>query len=358
MLLGSTEWAETHADELRRHAVAYVNSDGTGRGFFGMAGSHILEGLVNGIARDLSDPEVKLTLWQRDHALRLSEAANAAERRELRDQADLPLEPLGSGSDYTAFLDFLGVPSLNLDFHGEDNDGGVYHSIYDDFYWYTHFADTNFAYGRTLAQAIGTTVLRLADAEVIPYEFGDLGRTVHKYSEDLQTLLKQKQEEIEERNHELEEGVFAAISDPQHPKGPPEAEAVPRELNFAPLLNAGKALTTSAQRYQKAFAQAQPKFGDPAQAAAVQELNQILLQAERALTNPDGLPRRPWYKHLLYAPGIYAGYGAKTMPGPREGIEQAHYDEAEKEITRLAKALEAETSLLDSATKVLERIRS
>jgi N-acetylated-alpha-linked acidic dipeptidase len=358
MLLGSTEWVETHAEELRRHAVAYVNSDGTGRGFFGMAGSHILERLVNAVARNISDPEVTMSIWQRSHASRIAEASNAAERRELREHADLPLEALGSGSDYTAFLDFLGVPSLNLDFHGEDNDGGVYHSIYDDFYWYTHFGDTNFAYGRTLAQAIGTTMMRLADAEVIPYEFGDLGRIVHKYSEDLQTLLKQKQEELEERRHELEEGVFAAISDPQHPKGPPEAEAVPPELNFAPLLNAGKALTASAQRYQKAFAEAQPKFGDPAQAAAVQELNRILLQAERSLTDPDGLPRRSWYKHLLYAPGVYAGYGAKTMPGVREGIEQGHYDEAEKEIVRIAKALEAETVLLDGATKVLERIRS
>jgi N-acetylated-alpha-linked acidic dipeptidase len=357
MLLGSTEWVETHADELRRQAVAYVNSDDTGRGFFGMAGSHILGGLINAVARDISDPEVTLSVWQRSHAWRLAEASNAAERRELRGQADLPLEALGSGSDYTAFLDFLGVPSLNLEFHGEGSDGGVYHSIYDDYYWYTHFGDTNFAYGRTLAQAIGTTVMRLADAEVIPYEFGGLGRIVHKYSDDLQTLLKQKREEIEERNRELEEGVFAAISDPQHPKGPPAAEAVPPELNFAPLLNAGKALTAGAQRYQKAFAEAQPKFGDPGQSATVQELNQILLHAERSLTDPDGLPRRPWYKHLLYAPGVYAGYGAKTMPGAREGIEQGHYDEAEKEMARLAKALEAETALLDSATKVLERFK-
>ncbi|MGO8700187.1 MAG: transferrin receptor-like dimerization domain-containing protein [Limisphaerales bacterium] len=357
MLLGSTEWVETHADELRQHAAAYVNSDGTGRGFFGMAGSHTLQGLVNAVAHGIADPEVAMSIWKRGQAMHLAEASNAAERHELREHADLPLEALGSGSDYTAFLDFLGVPSLNLDFHGEDNDGGVYHSIYDDFYWYTHFGDTNFAYGRALAQAIGTTVLRLADAEVIPYEFGDLAAVVHKYSDDLQTLLKQKQEEIEERNRQLADGVFAAISDPQHPKGPPAAEAIPREINFAPLINVARALTASAQRYQKAFAEAQPKFGDPAQSATVQDLNRILLQAERCLTDPAGLPRRPWYKHLLYAPGVYAGYGAKTMPGAREGIEQAHYDEAEKEIARIAKALEAETALLDSATKVLERFK-
>jgi N-acetylated-alpha-linked acidic dipeptidase len=355
MLLGSTEWAETHADELRRHAVAYINSDDTARGFLSMGGSHILENLINAVAHEIADPEVKMNVWKRAQAMRISGASNAGERRELREHSDLPLEALGSGSDYTAFLDFLGVPCLNVEFHGETDDG-IYHSIYDDFYWYTHFADTNFVYGRALAQTIGTTVLRLADAEVIPYEFGDLADVVHKYTDDLQALLKHKQEDIEERNLEFDDGVFLAISDPQHPKGPPEAETTPPDLNFAPLQNSVKALEASARRYQKAVAKSQPKFGDPAQTSAVDELNQILLKAERSLTDPDGLPRRAWYKHLLYAPGVYSGYGAKTMPGVREGIELAHYGEAEKEIARVAKALDAEASLLDSASQVLDRI--
>jgi N-acetylated-alpha-linked acidic dipeptidase len=355
MLLGSTEWAETHADELRRHAVAYVNSDDTARGFLSLGGSHILENLINAVAHEIADPEVKMNVWKRAQAMRIAVASNAVERRELREHSDLPLEALGSGSDYTAFLDFLGIPCLNIEFHGETEDG-IYHSIYDDFYWYTHFADTNFVYGRALAQTIGTTVLRLADAEVIPYEFNDLADVVHKYTEDLQTLLKHKQEEIEERNLEFEDGVFLALSDPQHPKGPPEAEAIPPDLNFAPLQNAVKVLAASAKRYQKAVAKAQPKFGDPAQTGSLDELNQILLKAERSLTNPDGLPRRAWYKHLLYAPGVYSGYGAKTMPGVREGVELAHYGEAEKEIARVAKALDTEASLLDSASQVLDRI--
>jgi N-acetylated-alpha-linked acidic dipeptidase len=172
----------------------------------------------------------------------------------------------------------------------------------------------------------------------------------------LQGLLKRKQEEIEERNREFEDGIFLATSDPQHPKGPPEKEATPPELNFAPLQNAVKALAASATRYQKAMAKAQPRFGDPTQAAAVEELNQILLHAERALADPAGLPRRSWYKHLLYAPGTYAGYGAKTMPGVREGIEFGRYDEADKEIVRVAKALDAETALLDSASAILNRL--
>jgi N-acetylated-alpha-linked acidic dipeptidase len=356
MLLGSTEWVETHADELRRHAVAYVNSDDTGRGFLSMGGSPILENLINGVAREIPDPEVKMDLWKRAQAIQITEAENAAERRELREHSDLPLEPLGSGSDYTSFLDFAGIPCLSLEFHGESSDGGVYHSIYDDFYWYTHFGDTNFVFGRALSQTIGTTVLRLADAEVIPYEFNDLAAAVQKYTGELQNLLKHKQEEIEERKKEIEEGVFAAISDPQHPKGPPQDEATPPELNFAPLQNAARALTAGARKYQQAVLKAQPQFGEPAQTAAVAELNQVLLQAERCLTNPDGLPRRSWYKHLLYAPGVYSGYGAKTMPGVREGIEFARYEEAEHEIVRVAKVLDAETALLNSASAILQRI--
>ncbi len=357
MLLGSTEWVETHADELRRHAVAYVNSDDTARGFLTFSGSHILENLINAVAHDIADPEVKMNVWKRARASRLAGAANAADRRELREHADLPLEALGSGSDYTGFLDFAGVPCLSLEFHGETDDG-IYHSIYDDFYWYTHFADTNFVYGQALAQTIGTTILRLADAEVIPYEFSDLAGIVRKYTEDLQKLLKDKQERIEEQNLESEEGVYLAVSDPWHPKGPPEAEATPPELNFAPLQNAVKSLAAGAKRYQKAVAKAQPEFGDPAQAAAVAELNQVLLQAEHSLTDPNGLPRRSWYKHFLYAPGVYAGYGAKTMPGVHEGIELGRYSEADTEIARVAKALDAETALLDSATKILDRFNS
>ena len=301
-LLGSTEWVETHAEELRQHAVAYVNSDGTGRGYLGMSGSHILEHLVNAVAQEIDDPEVNMSVWQRLQASKIAGAAGAGERRELREKADLMLEPMGSGSDYAGFLDFLGVPCLNLDFGGESNDGGVYHSIYDDFYWYSHYSDTNFAYGRALAQTIGTTVLRLAEADVVPFEFSDFAGVMHKYTEELQTLLKNKQEDIEERNRELEEGIYRATSDPQHPKGPPEKEAVPPELNFAPLLNAGKALAGSAERYQKALARAQPRFDDPSQAAALQDLNRVLLQSERSLTDP----RRPAPASLVQASNLCA----------------------------------------------------
>jgi N-acetylated-alpha-linked acidic dipeptidase len=354
-LLGSTEWVETHADELRAHAVAYINSDNTGRGYLESSGSHILEHLANAVARDIEDPETKASVWKRSFALKTARAANADERRELRARADLRLEAPGSGSDYTAFIDFLGIPILDLGFDGEGSSNGIYHSIYDDFYWYTHYSDTNFAYGRALAQVIGTTVLRLADADVIPFEFIGLADTVGKYTEDLQGLLRHKQEEIEERNRQFEEGVFELTSDPRHPTARPAAEAVPPQLNFAPLQNAVKALAAGAKAYQQAVAKAQPTFGNPTLASAARELNQLLLHAERRLTDPDGLPRRPWFKHLLYAPGVYSGYDAKTMPGVREGIELRRYAEAEKEIARLAKVLDALTAQLDSASKILAR---
>ena len=353
-LLGSTEWVETHAEDLRHHTVAYVNSDGTGRGCLKMSGSHILENLANAAAHEVQDPETKATVWKRAQAYKISTATNAVERNQVREHSDLMLEPPGSGSDYTAFLDFLGIPCVDFGFDEESNDHGVFHSIYDDYFWYSHFSDTNFLYGRALAQTIGSTVLRLADADVLPFEFTDLSEVVQKYSDELQTLLKHKQEDLEERHRELDDGIYQLTSDPQRPKGPPEAEVVPPELNFAPLKNSQKALAAAASRYQKAFTKAQEAFGDPSQASKLQRLNEILLQSERSLTDSAGLPHRSWYKHLLYAPGVYSGYSSKTMPGIREGIELGHYDEAERQIARIAKALDAETALLTSAAAVLE----
>jgi N-acetylated-alpha-linked acidic dipeptidase len=352
MLLGSTEWVEAHAEELRQHAAVYINTDGNDRGLFEMAGSHSLEQFINGVARDIEDPETKMTVWQRQH---LSQIANAKadDRKELRQRADLRIEALGSGTDFTGFLDHLGIASLNLGYGGEDEQG-IYHSIYDDFYWYTHFSDTEFVYGRALSQTIGSSVMRLADAEVLPYDFVDFADTVQKYTKDLQKLLADKQEEIRERNQELDEGVFRATFDPRRPTVAPAHEEVPPHLNFAPMENAAELLARSAVRYQKALSQKQAGLSE-IQAETLQTLNAKLIDSERKLTNEDGLPRRPWYKHLLYAPGVYSGYGVKTVPGVREGIEQKRYSEAEQEIGRVAKALEQESELIDSAAQLLER---
>ena len=338
MLLGSTEWAETHADELRRKAVAYVNTDANGRGYLSAAGSHSLEALVNGVARDVADPEAQVSVWARWQAHDLVGAASADDRREIRQRADLRIDPLGSGSDYTAFIDHLGVASLNLGFGGEDDDAGVYHSIYDSFYWYTHFADTDFAYGRALAQTAGLTVLRLADAELLPFEFTGLADTLSQYLDELKKLLAAKQEEIGERNRQLDDGVLKAVIDPRRPSVVPARKPVPPAFDFAPLAASIDGLRRSAERYRAARAALAGRAVSPGVLARV---NEQLLQSERALTSADGLPGRPWYRHLVYAPGIYSGYGAKTMPGVREAIELERYDQGDREIRRLAEAIGA-----------------
>ena len=352
MLLGSTEWVEQHDEELRRKAAIYINSDGNGRGFFGASGSHTLEKFINGVVKDIEDPETTLTAWKRLQASRIANGSPEA-RAEARNRADLRIGALGSGSDYTPFLQHNGVASLNIGYGGFDDDG-IYHSVYDDFYHFTHFSDTTFVYGRALAQTAGTAAMRFADADLLPFDFTGLADTVQTYIKELQNLLKQEQDRIKERNTELEEGVFAAVNDPKHPLLPPKAEEMPPAINFAPLENAAAALTKAAERYRKAADAARPKLtGSPRLAA----INERLIQSERQLTDPAGLPRRPWYRHLLYAPGFYTGYAVKTMPGVREGIEEKNYSEAESEAVRVAKALDRETALVSAAAEDLERLK-
>src|ERR1019366_371785 len=186
-LLGSTEWAETHAKELQEHAVAYINSDGNGRGTMSAEGSHSLENFVNNVMKDIQDPETKMTVWQRRHLTEISRAP-AERKAALRARPDMRIAALGSGSDYSVFTDHLGVASLNLSYGGEDQGGGQYHSIYDDFYYYTHFQDTDFAYGKALAQTAGTMVMRLADAEVLPFRFTNFADTIHNYITEIKKL--------------------------------------------------------------------------------------------------------------------------------------------------------------------------
>jgi N-acetylated-alpha-linked acidic dipeptidase len=352
MLLGSTEWAEAHAEELRKKAVAYVNTDGNGRGYLGVEGSHTLERLVNDVARDVVDPEAKVSVWKRLQAKRLVDAASAEERRALRERADLRLGALGSGSDYTAFIDHLGIATVNLGYGGED-DGGIYHSIYDSLHWYTSFSDTDFAYGRALAQTAGLVVLRLADAELLPFEFTGLADTVQEYTKDLKKLLARRQEEIAERNRQIADGLFEATSDPRRPTLAPRKEDVPPHLNFAPLDNAQGELARAAERYGKARAAVD---GRALPADVLARVNALLIRSERALLASEGLLRRPWYRHLLYAPGTYSGYGAKTLPGAREAIELKRYAEADGEIARIAKVLQDEAALVEQAASELEAV--
>jgi N-acetylated-alpha-linked acidic dipeptidase len=351
-LLGSTEWAEQHADELRAHAVAYINSDSNGRGYLQVEGSHTLEKFSNDVSREVSDPETKLSTWKRNQLHDIAEAKSAEQRKEIRERADLRIPALGSGSDYTAFLQHDGVASLNIAFGGEDG-GGIYHSIYDDFYWYTHFSDTDFVYGRALAQAGGTAVMRLADAELLPFEFGDFADTVQTYVKELKALSQKMQDDIRERNREIEEGVFAATNDLKKQLVQPKIEGVPPHLNFAPLDNAVDTLTRSAADYRKALEHANANGGAALASASLADVNHLLIESEHKLTTPEGLPNRPWFKHQLYAPGFYTGYAVKTMPAVREAIELKQWKLADDSIVVVARVLQDEAALISSAAAKL-----
>ena len=288
---------------------------------------------MNGVAMDVNDPEANVSSWKRIQASRILKGTPEA-RKEARDRDDLRIGALGSGSDYSSFIDHLGVASLNIGYGGED-DGGIYHSIYDDFYWYTHFSDTAFVYGRALAQVGGTTVLRLANADLLPFAFTNLSETVQGYVKDLQSLRDRRAEQITDRNKSIDDGLFKLTSDPRDPVTAPERQQPAPQLNFAPLLNALDSLTHAASRYDRAYTRAvtDGRF------ASAKMVNTQLLQAERALTSPEGLKNRPWYVHMLYAPGFYTGYGVKTLPGIREAIEQRNWKEAQDEINLTAEAV-------------------
>ncbi|HEX5410350.1 MAG TPA: M28 family metallopeptidase [Terriglobia bacterium] len=353
-LLGSTEWAEEHASELEQHAAAYINTDLNGRGYLGVEGSHTLQKFINGVARDIQDPEKNISVWQRERDLRIRRAKTPAERQALRQNPDLKIGALGSGSDYTVFIDHLGVASLMLSYGGESNGAGIYHSIYDDFYWFSHFDDIKFIYGRAMAQTVGTTVMRLADADILPLDYSELTDTVRSYVNELKELLRRQQAESKELNTEIQEGVFSATSDPQKPFVEPKPEDFPPFLNFAPLDNGVAALDRSADHFQKAMQAVESNGGAALAHASLAHVNQLIIGTERKLTRPEGLPGRAWYRHELYAPGVYTGYDVKTLPGVREAIEQRRWEEAGNQIVILGKVLEDEAQQIEAVASNLE----
>jgi N-acetylated-alpha-linked acidic dipeptidase len=343
-LLGSTEWAEFHADDLKKHAAAYINSDGNGRGFFHAGGSHSLENFINGVAKDIDDPETKMSVWKRARlAARLRGTPES--RTEAKSRPDSRIGALGSGSDYTVFIDHLGVPSVNLGYGGEDEGGGQYHSVYDDFYYYTHFQDTEFIYERALAQTAGTMMMRMADADILPYQFTDQADTIHTYTTEVKKLADTMRTQIKDRNADLADGVYKAAADPRKTSVPPPVDVVPPYFNFAPLDQASDDLTAAAADYEKAFT-AHADSADP-------KVNSLLIGTEHALTDPAGLPNRPWFENMIYAPGFFTGYGVKTLPAVREAIEQKQWSAVDTQIARTAAAIEREVDQLKAATKVL-----
>ena len=352
-LLGSTEWVETHRNELQKHAVAYINSDSNGRGYLHAGGSHDLQHLVNDVSGAVQDPETHFSVQERLRLRRIAQATNAEERAEIRNSRDLKIRALGDGSDYTAFIDYAGISGLNLGY-GDEDEADAYHSIYDDFNWYTKFVDPDFSYGRALAQTAGTAVMRLADADVIPFEYNGQAEAIERYVRDLQKLLKEKQDEITENNLELKEGVFTATADPHKAFVPPPMKPVPPFMNFAPLQNGAEAIRRSAERYQLAFTKWQAS-GIALPTPTAVALNEELIQIQRAFLNEKGLPERPWYKHQVYAPGAYSGYGAKPMAAVREYMDQEKWKEADAQIPTVGQALENVAAAIGKAADDLEK---
>lgn len=350
-LMGSTEWVETHADELKQKAVAYVNSDGNGRGFLSVGGSHTLEKFANEVARDVIDPETKVPVAERLRARRMLQS-DADDARELRERSDLRIYALGSGSDYTPFIQHLGISCLNIGYGGEDG-GGEYHSIYDSFDHFTRFIDPRFEYGLALTQTAGRVVLRLANAPLLPFEFGNFTETVGKYVKEVEKLANDMREQTEEQNRRISERTFELAADPTKSSTVPKQESRVPFIDFTPLRNAFAELQENTDAY-RAAGRGMDSTGRKLTGNEIVSLNEILMKTERALTTKEGLPRRPWYVHEIVAPGLYTGYGVKTLPAIREAIEQRSWTEANKQVEVVAEVLEKFAREVKRANRILE----
>src|SRR5574337_1515095 len=360
-LLGSTEWAETHAQELKAKAVLYVNSDTNGRGFLGVGGSHSLQHLVNQVAAGVSDPETRVSVGERLRARMMIEGSHKDASPEAKSFAkaaaaggDLPIQALGSGSDYSPFLEHLGIASLDLGFGGEADNAGIYHSRYDSFDHFIRFGDPTFDYGVALAKVAGHIVLRSADADVLPMRFGDFSSTLDRYVGELHQLVESTRKATAQQHRLLEMQAYALDSDPTRPLAPPARESDVPAINLVPLDRAASELRRSAQAFQTAYAKrAAAGFG--LTAAQRRQINQQMGRLEQALTDAGGLPGRPWFKHFIYAPGMLTGYGVKTVPGVREAIEGRRWDEADRYAVITARVLDGYRLQLDRLTALLNQ---
>lgn len=355
MLLGSTEWAEAHGKELQQKAIIYINTDGNGRGVLGAEGSHDWQHMVNQVAADVTDPQTGASVGERLRAKIRTDAydkigktdATALKAAETGD--DLPIGALGSGSDFSTFLQHLGIPALNIGYGGEEESGGVYHSIYDSYDHFTRFDDPGLAYGATLSKTIGRMVLRIADADTPPQRFGDLATTVARYLDEVRKLADDRKAEDDTRAKLLTAGAFKLSSDPRKPVTPPRADPTTPFIELAPLANGVEALKKSAAAFDAAYAAQGAKLTP----AARTKLNAMLQNIDQLLLSERGLPMRPWYKNLIYAPGRFTGYGAKTLPGVREAIEERRFDDANLYAKLTGEALTAYAARLDAARALL-----
>lgn len=360
-LIGSTEWVETHAAELQRKAVLYVNSDGNARGFLSAGGSHALQHLVNEVSHEVIDPQTGVTVRERLAARMMVRGLERGASEEQKnyakkasDGAELPIEALGSGSDFSPFLQHLGLTTLAVAYGGESDDAGVYHSSYDSFDHYSRFGDPKFEYGVAEAQTVGRIVLRVADAEVLPMQFASVNETFTQYAQELHKLADDKRKSAEDLAKMLDKKAFDLAADPTRRVLAPEREPEVPFLDFAPLDNALARLKQSSKAYDDAYNNAAAR-DLKLSAAQRNALNGILRGLEQTLTDARGLPGRDWYRHLIYAPGLLTGYGVKTMPGIREAIDDNRWAQANDYAAITAQALNAFCDRLDQATAVLNR---
>jgi N-acetylated-alpha-linked acidic dipeptidase len=350
-LLGSTEWAEAHADELARKAVVYINTDGNGRGFLEAEGSHDLQHFINTAARDVTDPQTGTSVLDRLRAkVRADAYAGAGRRAEdtaaldaAKAGGDMPVGPLGSGSDYSAFLQHLGIASINVGFGGEGAGGGSYHSAYDSYFHVTHFDDPGLAYGPVLAKLTGRLVLRAADDARLPMRYGDFAGTVQRYVGEVKKLAADQREKDRTVRALASDGVFKLASNPEDPTSAPEAKPMTPVFDMLALEDAADHLTRAARAADAAL----DHLGTLPPATRSHILT-LLRDIDQTLLDPTGLPGRPWFRNLVYAPGTLTGYGAKTLPGVREAIEQRRFDDATAYVARTAAVLNAYAARLDA----------
>src|SRR5690554_6017723 len=346
-LLGSTEWVEDNAKELREKAVIYINTDGNSRGFLGVGGSHSLQRMVNEVGDQVIDPQTGVTVNERSRARQL-----VAGNKSLADGRDLAIYPLGSGSDYSPFLQHLGISSLNISYGGEGR-GGAYHSRYDSYDHYRRFGDPGFEYGVALSKTVGRTVLRFANASIMPHRYSDMAKNIKMYLDEVKKMTEdmRSQTQFEQTLHNM--NAYDLAADPKQTYHAPKPQTSVPHINFAPLENAVAQLAEITNKYDKAL---KAGLGDNSKvtSAKMKKINTLLVSMEQNLTNPDGLPRRPWFRHQIYAPGYYTGYGVKTIPGVREAVEQRNWEEVTQQVTQTAAAITRYTNGIAEVVKLME----
>jgi N-acetylated-alpha-linked acidic dipeptidase len=357
MLLGSTEWVETHATELKQHAILYVNTDSNHRGIFQAGGSQDLRHFVNRIAEEIIDPETQATIGNRSRArLRVDALAPHATddaKEDAKDAADpkkdLPIEAIGSGSDYSSFLDHLGIAALNLEFADEGDSGGVYHSRYDTFEHHSRFVDPGFVYDSLLAKTAGWLVMQAADSDAPLVQAGDFAEAMARDLADVKKLADKKRKEAREQIAMLRDRSFALAADPTKSHGDPTPLKPVPKIDFAPLERSVERLKTSARDYDGAVVARFSRLP----AAKRESVRTLMDNIDQTLATDAGLPGRSWYHNIIWAPGKNTGYGVKTLPGVREGIEDERFDDAIRYVRLTADVLNAYSARLGEATRIL-----